>query len=76
MITYLKFMNSSAKYYDAYVEPIDDVTIRVYNAPHNTSGIGMYSEDGVLVGDYRKYRKDYKKSKSRDNIYMYKRKEL
>ena len=54
---------------------IDDVTIRVYNAPHNSSGIGMYSEDGVLVGDYRIYKKDYKKSKTKDNIYIYKRKE-
>jgi len=52
---YIKFLNSMKKIQGGIIVPLDDHTIEVRGANKNTSGLDLYLDNGLLVGDYEAY---------------------
>lgn len=57
-MSYIKFINSDKKH-NAIIRPIDLHTIEVVGADKNTSGVKMYLDNDMEVGNYENFKYSY-----------------
>lgn len=59
-MSYIKFLDSTSKIQDAIIMPLSEHIIEVKFSILNTSGLGLYLDNDMLIGDYNDYTTVYK----------------
>lgn len=54
-MSYIQFNNSTKKIQNGIIIPLADTGIEVQGANRNTSGVKLYLNNGLMVGDYSDY---------------------